>query len=312
MQKTINGRAGISATIVQDSLSNGKRLTTFELIYPRFIHAEFMTHRMISKNSASSRAIPVPTMHKHIMENTAMPVFWGKQQAGMQAGEELQGNYRMIAEETWINGRNKALDTAKALHDFCGLHKQIANRPTEAYQMMKVIASGTEWANILWLRNHKDAQPEFQELASCIAEALLESPQLVTSGQWHLPYITRVFSLDNPSIVAVYKSGDQVVSAADAIKISASCCAQVSYRKFDDSLEKAISIFDKLIISEPMHASPVEHQAKSMEYTYFEQGDGLQDAEPGVTHMRRDGSLWSGNFQGWIQYRQLLENHTKW
>jgi hypothetical protein len=105
----------------------------------------------------------------------------------------------------------------------------------------------------------------------------------------------------------------------DALAISASCCAQVSYRKLDDSLEKAKDIFSKLIDSKPCHASPTEHQATPMKGS-GEEPNGWQMAfnhsgfpeswENGITHADRDGILWSGNFKSWIQHRQLIPDNV--
>ena len=80
----------IKAKVICDSISpSGVRLTTLELQYHRFVHSEMMTHRMLSRNASSSRAIPVEKMLKQVAENPAMPIHWGKNQAGMQAREEL-------------------------------------------------------------------------------------------------------------------------------------------------------------------------------------------------------------------------------
>lgn len=291
------GKEGISVKVISDSIANKTRITTLELEYPRFIHAEFMTHRMISKNCASSRAIPVEAMHKHILENTAMPVFWGRNQAGMQAVEELTPDEIVKAKASWRNGMSMAIQTARILLDK-GLHKQISNRVTEAFQMMKTVATATEWANLLHLRDHPDAQPEFRELANLIKWALQVSiPNKLFPGEWHLPYVTEAMPVN------------------DALMISASCCAQVSYRKSDDSLEKAKAIYDRLVKTDgPMHASPLEHQAKAMKLVLLNgtPDDYEYSPEDGTTHMRVDSSIWSANFKGWIQHRQLIEGNTKW
>ena len=44
-------------------------LWTFELTYPRYIHSEFMTHRVFSRNASSSRAIPVKRMIEQVRNN---------------------------------------------------------------------------------------------------------------------------------------------------------------------------------------------------------------------------------------------------
>lgn len=308
MTLTVEGKNGISATILADSISpQGNRITTYELEYPRFILSELNTHRMLSKNSASSRAIPIAKMHEHIRAHTARPVHWGKNQPGMSAKEEVDELTKTGAIGVWDAARDAALSHAKVLSDM-GIHKQIANRTTEPFMMMKTVLTGTEFGNLFWLRHHPDAQPEFHELAGCMFDARAKStPTILLPGDWHLPYI-RVEA--SKSTGCRYFVGDEQVDVETAKHVSASCCAQVSYRRLDDSIEKAKDIFDRLINSTPVHASPVEHQATPMRHpngrTYY------GDWEEGVTHMRAGGSLWSGNLQGWIQYRQLIPNNTQW
>lgn len=288
----------ISAKVIQDSLSEaGIRLITFELEYPRFIHAEFMTHRMFSRNCASSRAIPIAKMHEQITESMASPVEWGKNQAGMQASEQLSELETLAAEQVWHEAGLEAIRWSKSLANM-GLHKQIANRVTEPFQHMKTVVTATEWHNWFELRNHKDAQPEIRELALAMMQAILESkPMHLRSGQWHVPYVTRTQAEGQ---VTYTDAAGMPLDAQSAKVISASCCAQVSYRKSDDSLEKAQMIFDKLINSRPAHASPVEHQATPMTTV------AATNFMPGVTHRDYNGMNWSGNFKGWIQHRQLI------
>ena len=51
----------ISAEIIADTYCEftDERVTTMEVTMHRFVLAEFNTHRVFSRNSASSRAIPV-------------------------------------------------------------------------------------------------------------------------------------------------------------------------------------------------------------------------------------------------------------
>jgi hypothetical protein len=297
----------IKATIIADSISlKGIRLTTFEFEYPRFIHSEVMTHRMLSKNCASSRAIPIKAMHESIRSNPGVPIYWGKNQAGMKAKEQLTGDDLHAAQSYWKLAQAEALDAAMQM-DRVGLHKQIANRVTEPFQVMKTVITGTEWENFFWLRNHPDAQPEFQQLAAVAKKALNSStPQLLNAGEWHLPYIKYAYSKPDAAIIYLDANGE-AITLEDAKIISASCCAQVSYRKSDDSLAKAKMIFGLLIDTTPVHASPVEHQATPIPDT-----PSFTRWPAGVTHMRADRSLWSGNFREWIQFRQLIPNHCVW
>lgn len=311
MQNIVVGKCGISATVIADSISpDGERMTTMEIEYPRFILAELNTHRMLSKNSASSRAIPVSAMHESIRTNGAQPVYWGKNQSGMQAKEELQSSDKSMARYTWAIARDMSIKFSKELAEL-GAHKQIVNRITEPWMMMKTVISGTEWANFYYLRDHEDAQPEIRELARVMHEAHLASaPQQLNPGEWHVPYITTHRDLATGELVYSTGAGCEI-SADDAKIISASCCAQVSYRKNDDSMEKAHKIFQQLIYSKPAHASPVEHQATPLFHTQALDSDSAYWPH-GITHMSANGDLWSGNLRGWIQHRKLIDGEAQW
>jgi hypothetical protein len=68
----------ITAKVIADSIADGcPRLITLQLRYPRFIHSEFMTHRAFSRNASSSRAIPVERLIQDVIDDPAMPVYWG-------------------------------------------------------------------------------------------------------------------------------------------------------------------------------------------------------------------------------------------
>lgn len=307
----MNPKDLITARIVTDSISpTGVRMTTMEIEYPRFILAELNTHRMLSKNSASSRAIPVKTMHEHIRANTAGPVFWGINQPGMKAKEELRGADLSEAMYIWAIARDAAIRYSQELAGL-NIHKQITNRITEPWMIMKTVISGTEWANFFWLRDHADAQPEIAELARKMRAAYdASTPQELNPGEWHVPYVNTYRSLINNELCYSDGKGDDL-SAEEARIVSASCCAQVSYRKNDDSFEKASKIYQQLIESEPAHASPVEHQATPMQYTSTNAYEP-ETWEQGITHLSANGDLWSGNLRGWVQFRKLIPNEARW
>jgi hypothetical protein len=304
----------ISAKILADSISpTGVRFTTMEIEYPRFILAELNTHRMLSKNSASSRAIPVKAMHEQIKHNPATPVHWGKNQAGMQAKEELSGTDLTDAQFIWQRASQDAMHWAHQMSERVGLHKQIANRITEPWMLMKTVISGTEWSNFWWLRAHADAQPEIHKLAFVMFNAYnSSSPQPLQPGEWHLPYV-KSHRLSSNELIYLDAS-DVPITTEQARIISSSCCAQVSYRKNDDSYDKALRIYKQLIESQPCHASPTEHQATPMEPWAYEtaRDDPQHLREHGYTHMTMDGELWSGNLRGWIQHRKLIAGEARW
>ena len=302
----------ISAKVIADSVCpQGVRMTTMEIEYPRFILAELNTHRMLSKNSASSRAIPVKAMHEFIRANPATPVSWGKNQPGMKANEDVGSSVAEEAEQIWNRAKDDALHWADALAHKLAIHKQIANRITEPWMTMKTVISGTEWTNFFHLRNHADAQPEIKALAEAMTVAYTTHlPVPLKPGQWHLPYITLAEYVPTGELQYLNNNFDPI-SLEEAKIVSASCCAQVSYRKNDDSFDKAKKIYDQLILSEPVHASPIEHQATPMDVDSMCRFEP-DTWQPGVTHVSANSDLWSGNLRGWIQYRKLIRNEAVW
>lgn len=283
-----------SAKIVLDSVGpNGARLTTFELRYPRFVHAELMTHRMFSRNSASSRAIPTETILKQIEDDPAMPVWWGKNQSGMQAREELAGDDKEDAERVWTTGRDAAVGYARALNRI-GLHKQIANRVVEPWMYITVLVTSTEFGNMRALRVHPDAQPEFQDVARKAFELFDRSvPQEIAAGTFHLPLVTGV---DLPVLSA------EKYTISEICKISIGRCARVSYLTHEGTRDpgKDIELCDRLQASG--HMSPFEHVAMAMTRT---QWTAVANAMA-VEWVERRVPI--GNFWGWQQWRKTLTN----
>ena len=269
----------ISAKIIADSISPaGIRLTTMQLVYPRMVHSEFMTHRLFSRNASSSRAIPVAKMIEAVKKDPAMPVFWGKNQPGMQAAEEVED--KGLAVNLWLRARDNAVRQAEGLLEL-GLHKQIANRILEPWQHIHVVVSATDYDNFFHLRLDKDAQPEIQALAKEMWIAREQSvPKLLQYQQWHLPYIRPEEMLAEYGLEALRR-------------VSAARCARVSYLKHDGEqpdFGEDLALFDRLAGRHPIHASPLEHQATP---DIFSWGHWTNP------HLH-------GNFTGWVQYRKTI------
>lgn len=162
----------ISAKVVADSLSpEGKRITTFELEYHRYILAELNTHAMTARNTASCRAIPIQRMIDLVMEQPVNPVEWGRNRAGMQASETLDETESKLAEHVWDDARRAAVRYATDLMNL-GLHKQVVNRLLEPFQKAKTVLTATELNNFFTLRLHSAAQPEIRVLAERMKEAM--------------------------------------------------------------------------------------------------------------------------------------------
>lgn len=289
----------VSAKIVADSKFRDTRLITLEVELHRFVLPEANTHKALSRNYQSSRAIPILRQLEQIANNPAMPVYYGKDQAGMVAGEELEGRDLELVKMIILGMRDACLNGVKQLHKL-GLHKQISNRYVEPWMWTKGVITATHEAfkAMFKLRRHFAAQPEIKAIFDTIYDAIkVSKPIELKDGEWHLPYVW--MSEDGVGDIA-YHTGDvgqenfATMQITDAIKVSASCVAQVSYRKLDDSLEKAVKIYDMLNLpvdgvypEDPPHFSPTEHIAKACDTAL----------------------VMSGNFQcnDFTQYRKVLE-----
>lgn len=284
----------IEAEIVCDSLApSGVRLTTFVLTYPRFIHAEFMTHRVFSRNASSSRAIPVKKSIQMVRDNPVIPLAFTKNQKGMQGGEALAPELHDMAVAAWLDGRDRAVEIAERLADL-EVHKQYANRVLEPYAHITVVCTATDWNNFFALRCHPDAQPEIQELANKMYDAMQASKPVEPKLDLHVPFIDYDAWQECGEAARKEYPDDSwmAIHAAKclALKRSVARCARVSYLNHDGtktSIEQDVNLFIKLVGSHPMHASPAEHQAW-----------------PTKADER------SGNFRGWIQYRKTLHNEN--
>ena len=318
----------ISAKVIAHSVASNsnKEIVTFELEYPRIIHSEIKTHRMLSGNSASSRAIPVKTLIEMVRNEPAMPYRFGANQPGMQdKGEEHVGvvGAGYSGRDWWKLAALSAARFAEELAD-AGYHKQIANRLLEPFQRIKTVLTATELANFWWLRLDKDADPTIKELAEVMKESYDNSEkEVLKPGEWHTPYVLHSEGKDGEiGYYVLDESGEWPVdlSLEEALAISSSCCAQVSYRRLNSTKDKALDIYSRLLSGDKVHASPFEHQSTPMEFINVdsdtEYGNPLvlffEKALKGYTHVDSNGDFWSGNFKGFIQHRQLLDNHSVW
>jgi thymidylate synthase ThyX len=262
-----------SVRILLDSRSPaGARLTTMEVRYPRFIHSEMMTHRVFSRNAASSRAIPIKKMISAVREDPALPVYWGRNQTGMSAREEIAPDVAERAREEWQAALEDALRHAERLASKdIDLHKQLVNRLLEPFAWITVIITATDWANFFTQRCHPDAQPEIKHIAEMMLDAYRASaPVPVAAGRWHLPLI----------------QDDERDLPDDLLcKLSVARCARVSYLTHDGTRDHArdLELYERLLGGGANgHWSPFEHVA-----TPAPEADAR-----------------SANFAGWEQYRK--------
>lgn len=310
-----------TAKIILDSISpEGIRLTTFQLRYWRPIHSELMTHRVFSRNAGSSRARPSQAIIDQVILDPWGPVHWGKNQPGMQAREELDPMELNAAKNVWRRAAREAAENAEDMVRL-GAHKQIVNRLLEPFTYIDVLVTATGYANWFTLRDHKDAQPEIRELAQLMRVEYNQSiPHEIHVGEWHLPYITGddwsaalQYILDNSLSVkpTIYSAQLEIVR-----KISVARCARVSYKAFDGTvapIEKDIELFNQLLVSQPLHASPAEHQATPDDLQWIQTiaVGNPDDPEDDDENILDTSEKWNhpelhGNFTGWKQYRKML------
>lgn len=322
-----------NARILADSISPaGHRLTTFEGCFPRFILAEVNTHKMISKNSASSRAVPVLRRIAMLQSDPFVPEAFGKNRAGMQPGEALEGDVDAAARDHWGRAMSCAIEEARALEGI-NVHKQYANRLLEPFLWHTAILSGTDWQNLWNLRVHPAAQGEFQKIARIMRDLYDASePRLVGyEDDWHLPMV------EGPEHDEFNLRVDGL-KGRDLAKISAARCGRVSFLTHDGTKNppaKDIERADSFI--KDGHLSPLEHSARPMTewelraYEQFEadfnvEGEGVRTMRVSkeFLHQVRDmkGPLpgapmialvstpkrvhYCGNFNGWVQLRKLV------
>lgn len=296
-----------SSEIIADSINEfGHRLTTFVITFPRMILAEFNTHRMLSRNSASSRAIPFKTMLYRVEENPFIPIRWMKDHKGMQGNEYFEDVKEIEnLRGTWLRARRDAIASANILYGM-GVTKQFCNRLLEPFMWHTVIVTASEWENFFALRVHEAAEIHMQKIASMMLKNYNAStPKQLEEGDWHIPFGDKIDG------VRIQQTFDPVTSSGELeeykVKIATARCARVSYLNYDgnDDYEADVKLHDRL--SGMGHWSPFEHCARAMSLLELET-NYKTDMSPEGNHQLQSG--WSGNFRGFIQYRKTFKGEN--
>jgi len=275
----------ISARVIADSITRrSNRITSMVVTAPRIILAEFNTHRMFSRNSASSRAIPFETMVKRVKEDPFIPIAWMVDHKGMQGNEYFPDDVTGPIEAHWLEARDRAVHHATNLSKI-GLTKQIVNRLLEPFLWHTIIVTATEWDNFMKLRLHPAAEIHIQEVAQQMLNALNGStPKVLQEGEWHIPFG------DNIDGVRVQEELGNINSSwgleEAKAKIATARCARVSYLNYEgkDDYEADVKLYDQLASSG--HWSPFEHCATPTPI----------------------GEHSFGNFKGWKQLRHIIQS----
>lgn len=308
----------ISAQVIADTVSPaGKRITTLQLEFPRFILSQFNKHRMFSSNAASSRAIPTKRLLERVTDDPVIPVRFGKNQAGMVAESYLEGMEYYTAVGIWLDARNTAIAAAQDLAEL-GVHKEIVNRLLEPFSYTQVIVTATEWDNFFDLRLKPDAQPEIYALAKAMKEAMDAS--VPKEGIYHLPYVLpedydKVAEIHS-SVAFINANGELTLEGVDLFyalaHVSAARCARVSYNKHDGTpaeVEIDTNLANRL--REARHSVCFEHQATAITESRIQVIDVELNDDGSVKSCDfvriSPSDISSGNFYGWNQFRKSLQ-----
>lgn len=289
-QSVINNMPQTNVKVIADSISeSGYRITSIECHYPRFIHAEMLRHGLFHARSvSSSRAISTKLLIEQVATDPVIPLKFGKNQPGMVADNELDDDRQDIAKQIWIESAQNAARQARTLMKY-DVHKQHVNRLLEPFIQVHELITATSWQNFLQLRLANNAQPEIQELANQIQDALASSqPKLLANDEWHLPYIT-------DEIRKITAAGQYSLGY-----ISAALCAKLSYSTYsheqrmaesretlgnDEWLRQQHEFANKLL--ENKHLTPFEHVAIPITMG------------------------WNEQFYGWQSLRNILRGHLE-
>jgi hypothetical protein len=286
---------GYAAKILADSITNdGCRLTTFEVTLPRIVLAELNTHRMLSRNSASSRAIPVLKRIKSVVDDPFIPEAFGRNQKGMQAGGELDPEATARAVAAWLDARDAAVRHAHELAKL-EVHKQLANRLLEPFLWHTVVLSATEWENFDALRCHPDAQPEIRKPSEMMRDLRASSvPAKIRYGEWHTPYLS---AEEQEELIRLHG-----FSHTETLLVSIGRCARVSVKTHDGTLDPRADADLASRLRKSGHMSPLEHVAQAFPLPVW---DVATRGRPAVYE---DGFM--GNFRGWKQFRKGIPHES--
>lgn len=322
--------------VLADSIADGVRLVTAQVTFPRFILAEVNTHRMLSRSSASSRAIPIEKAIRAVLDSPFMPAAFGANKKGMQAGSTDDVDQHLAA-SAWMSALRAACSHASQLADI-GVHKQWAGRLIETFKHHTAIITATEWKNLFALRRHPAAQPEFQDAANAIYAAMEQSvPCVLGPGQWHLPFILdedwepifdRAYTA-SPRTKPSEPFSRHVTNTAWrlAAKISAARCARVSYLTHEGKrdIDADLALYEKLAGADPKHSAPLEHAAAVAlcsprhpfydlvfsKRHYFIPDENGEEIVPGFKVRFGVEGYFCGNFRApWVQLRKLTPNEA--
>lgn len=325
--------------ILADSISEaGDRLTTMEVTFPRLVLAEFNTHRVFSRNSASSRAIPVAKQLRRVLDDPFVPEKFGRNQAGMQSFAWLDGLKHDEALRIWLRNRDRAATGTFELLLGERLSGEVFGYDFEReFASIDMLNAGFDEAIRLLDPKHRAedlADTEILDVHKQITNRGLETYMwhtvIVTATEWSNFFALRahenaqaeirsiaeemlgLYEVNQPNLVRDRQwhlpliqpeEHDGVFEfSEEARKISAARCARVSYLTHDGKRDPSVDLTLYARLVNDGHMSPLEHVATPFRYNET----GFKINERGVEFRAERTPAWSGNFHGWKQFRKFI------
>lgn len=264
------------AKVILDSIGpQGNRLTTMEFTLPKLWLAEFNTHCMFARNSASTRAIPYKKQRGYALDDPFIPFEWPIEQKGMaHSRAETDPEEIKLLEQIWLAARNKAIEFCDFLaapdplrtvnRKFANpIHKQLACRLIEPWRFQTVLVTGDEgsYSNFFHLRCDFAAAPEIHKAADLMWTAYsTSSPQLLKEGEWHMPLL----NIDDEDKNVLSEFAADGLYSKRLCEVSSARCARISYLTHDGKrdMKEDLNLFQRLTGNG--HWSPLEHVCQAM------------------------------------------------
>lgn len=164
-----------------------------------------------------------------------------------------------------------------------------------------------------WLQiNYGNAEIHMMALAEEMWDALNEStPAKLEPGEWHIPFGDQITEFKNMTFYAKDYELFKSIPLGAKVKVSTAMCARTSYtivgaKDKKPNYEADIQLHDFLLAQQ--HLSPFEHCAMAPHNFNKDYGRVQPGIEKRFSYSKQKIEYWSGNFRGWIQYRQLIDN----
>lgn len=309
-----------------------ERITTMVMRFPRCILPEVNTHRVFSRNSASSRARSFKTTLEPIMEDAYVPLFT-RNQKGMGGGW-VNGKTYLTASRYWMYDRDYAIASTlrlllgdKFIQDKVGVMNWDAN-----YTYMIV----HNWRELIddYMEHYKaddvdeyDMPSIHKQNANRLLEPFMWHEALVTSTYWKNFLDLRISDGAQPEIKALavlvravlhehvptpswvhLPFGDPDAlplddwgKTSDALLAAASECARISYKDRSSMKNNDNSALGRKLL-EQKHMSPFEHIAFDAKSDVMEDASELAPLREAVEAHGTQSNL----SPSWIQYRRVV------